>query len=294
MRPPAALAVFTALHCIAGCATVTQEDPPSQLGGSSGVGAVPSGAGGGASTAPIADTPAPEQRVTGSLPDPIDTNAGGLMPPPAASNGGSGGTAGAREDAGPQFPPGTELLRENFENFQGAAAGWNTSPGSMWAVQTDPELVSNVYTQSETTSSTPDLATAGDGAWRDVVVEADMKILTFNGSSSSYMAGLCVRVKDAKNFYLIGVRSNDGKLGLRRYADDATNLVQSDDATGTTGVWYHLKVEAIGSTLTAYRNGTMMFSETDATHPSGGIALCTVRASASFDNVVVTTPPAQP
>ena len=288
MRLSAGLALFAALGCLAGCASVTQEEPASRVDGSSGMGALPSG---GTSTAPIADTPAPEQRSTGDGPSPIAANTAGLMPPPpAVSNGGSGSGPAVREDAGPQFPPDTQLLQENFENFQGAAAGWNTSTGSVWAVETDPVQVSNVYTQSEATSNTPDLATAGDVAWRDVVVEADMKILAFNGSSSSYMAGLCVRVKDAQNFYLIGVRSNDGKLGLRRYADGGTNLVQSDDDQGTTGVWYRLKVEAIGSTLTAYLDGTMMFRETDATHESGAIALCTVRASASFDNVSVRTP----
>jgi hypothetical protein len=291
MRPSAALALLAALRCLAGCATVTQEDPPSQLGGSSGLGGAPSGAGGGAGTAPLADGPAPEQRSTGDLPSPLEPNTAGRMTPaPGVSNSASGGAAGAPEDAGPQFPSGSQLLQENFENFQGGATGWATSTGSVWEVQTDAQLVSNVYTQSEATSSTPDLATAGDLGWRDVVVEADMKILAFNGSSSSYMAGLCVRVKDAQNFYLIGVRSNDGKLGLRRYADGGTNLVQSDFDQGTTGVWYHLKVEAIGSTLTAYLDGTMMFSETDDTHRSGGIALCTVRASASFDNVRVTAP----
>lgn len=291
MRLSAALALPVALHCLAGCATVTQEDPPSYVGGSSGTGPVSSGAGGGAGTAPIADSPAPEQRPGGSLPSPLETNAGGLMPPPpVVSNGGSGGASSAREDAGPQFPSGTLLLQENFENFQGEAAGWATSTGSVWQVQTDSQLVSNVYTQSEASSSTPDLATAGEVGWRDVVVEADMKILAFNGSSSSYMAGLCVRVKDAQNFYLIGVRSNDGKVGLRRYADGGTNLVQSDFDQGKTGEWYHLKVEAIGSTITAYLGGTLMFSETDETHESGGIALCTVRASASFDNVRVTAP----
>jgi hypothetical protein len=290
MRPCAALALLASLRCLAGCATVTQEDPPSHGGGSSGTAAAPSGAGGGSSTAPIADTPAPEQGASGVLPRPIETNSGGLTPPPAVSNGGSGGTPSAREDAGPQFASGTLLLQENFENFQGMAAGWATSAGSLWQVQTDSQVVSNVYTQSEATSSTPDLATAGDVAWSDVVVEADMKILAFNGSSSSYMAGLCVRVKDAANFYLIGVRSNDGKLGLRRYAEGGTNLVQSDFDEGKTGDWYHLKVEAIGSTLSAYLDGTMMFSETDDTHASGGIALCTVRASASFDNVRVTAP----
>jgi hypothetical protein len=290
MRLAALLPPLAALHWLVGCATVTQEDPPSHVGGASGTAAAPSGTGGRAGTAPIADSPAPEQRSTGSLPSPVEGNTGGLMPPPAVSTGGTGGTLGAREDAGPQFASGTSLLQENFENFQGAAAGWATSAGSNWQVQTDAMLVSNVYTQSEASSTTPDLATAGEVGWRDVVVEADMKILTFNGSSSSYMAGLCVRVKDAKNFYLIGLRSNDNKLGLRRYADDATNLVQSDFNEGTTDTWYHLKVEAIGSTLTAYLDGSMMFSETDDTHANGGIALCTVRASASFDNVSVTAP----
>jgi hypothetical protein len=291
MRLSAALALLAALRCLAGCATVTQEEPPSQLGGSDGMGAVPSGAGGRAGSAPIAETAAPEQSATGDVPSPLETNPGGLMPvPPAVASGGSGGAPSASADAGPQAPPGTLLLQENFENFQAAASGWATSSGSVWEVQTDSQVVSNVYTQSEATSSTPDLATAGDVAWRDVVVEADMKILAFNGSSSSYMAGLCVRVSDAQNFYLIGVRSNDGKLGLRRYADGGTNLVQSDFDKGTTGVWYHLKVEAIGSTLSAYLDGTMMFSETDDTHKSGGIALCTVRASASFDNIRVSAP----
>jgi hypothetical protein len=289
MRLPAALAVLAALRCLAGCATVTQSDPPSHSGGSSGAEGVALGAGGGAPSAPIADTPAPEQRSPGELPSPLAANSGGLTPPPAA-NGGSAAASPAREDAGAQLAPGTPLLEENFENFLGPASGWNTSPGSVWEVQTDAQLVSNVYTQSEATSSAPALASAGPASWRDLVIEADMKILAFNGSNSSYMAGLCVRVKDSQNFYLIGVRSNDGKLGLRRYADGGTNLVQSDFDQGTTGVWYHLKVEAIGATLTAYLDGTMMFSETDDAHQSSGIALCTARASASFDNVSVRAP----
>jgi pectate lyase len=245
---------------LAGCATVTQQDPPSQLD--------PAG-------------------VRTNLP----ANPGTRTPPVAeVSNGGSPGTALPDVDAGPEFPSGTLLLQENFENFSASAGAWASSQGSTWDVQTDPTLVSNVYIQSETTSSSPDLATTGDVTWRDVVVEADMEILAFNGSSSSYMAGLCVRVRDAQNFYLIGVRSNDHKVGLRRYASGGTNLVQSDFDQGTTGRWYHLRVEAIGSTITAFLDDTLMFSESDTTHASGGVALCTVRATASFDNLRVTAP----
>jgi pectate lyase len=193
-------------------------------------------------------------------------------------------------DAGPGFATGMVLLQENFENFASSSAAWTSGEGSVWQVQTDSQLVSNVYTQTETTRSQPNLTVAGDVAWRDIVVEADLKILSFNGSSSSYMAGLCVRVQDAENFYLIGIRSNDGKLGLRRYADGGSNLVQSEFDQGTTGVWYHLRVEVVGATLTAYLDDELMFSQADDDIANGGIGLCTVRATASFDNVRVTAP----
>ncbi|MEO8179482.1 MAG: family 16 glycoside hydrolase [Deltaproteobacteria bacterium] len=277
---------------VGGCATVTHEDPPSRVDGANGVqGNLPSGSGAGSGSAPLADVLAPVGTNLGGPPGPIETNPGERMPPVAAvSNGGSSGTPTPTVDAGPQFASDTLLLEENFENFQAAPGDWATSPGSTWSVGTDPQLVSNVYTQTETTSNTPHLATAGDVAWRDVVVETDLQVLGFNGSSSSYMAGLCVRVRDAEDFYLIGVRSNDGKVGVRRYTDGGTNLVQSSFDQGTTGRWYHLRVEVVGSTITAFLDDVLMFSETDSTHANGGIALCTVRATASFDNVRVTAP----
>jgi hypothetical protein len=277
-----------AAFALGACASVTQEDPPSHLGGSGGAAARrPSSSSGG--TAPVADVAAPIERP--AVPTAAsETDPGNQMPAitGAPSAGGASGGSLAR-DAGAQVPSGTSLLQENFENFQNAM-GWATSMGSTWQVGTDAELVSNVYTQTETASNTPDLAIAGDVAWRDVVVEADMKILAFNGSNSSYMAGLCVRVRDADNFYLVGIRSNDGKLGLRRYANGGTNLVQSTADQGTTGRWYHLEVRVLGSQISAFLDDVPMFSQSDTTLVSGGIALCTVRASASFDNVTVTAP----
>ncbi len=193
-------------------------------------------------------------------------------------------------DAGPSFVSGMVLLEENFENFAASSSAWTSSAGSEWELQTDTERVSTVYAQTETARSQPNVSLAGDAAWRDVIVEADLQILEFNGSSSSYMAGLCVRARDLDSFYLIGIRSNDGKLGLRRYAEDASNLVQSELDQGTTDVWYHLRVEAVGPTITAYLDGQLMFSHSDDELPSGAIGLCTVRASARFDNVRVTAP----
>jgi hypothetical protein len=124
-----------------------------------------------------------------------------------------------------------------------------------------------------------------------VVLEADFKIVAFNGSSSTYMAGLCVRVRDEENFYFLGIRSNDGTVGLRRFSSGGNNnLEESSFDLGTTGVWYHMRVEAIESTITTYLDDELVLSVTDTEHPNGGIGLCTVRASAVFDNVVVTAP----
>jgi len=97
-------------------------------------------------------------------------------------------------------------------------------------------------------------------------------------------------VQDATDFYLVGIRSNDGKVGLRRYAGGGTNLVQSTADQGTTQRWYHLRVEVVGSSISAFLDDAPMFSTSDSTLATGGIALCTVRATASFDNVRVTAP----
>src|SRR5689334_2803005 len=112
MRWSAAAALLATLLCLTGCATVTQEDPPSHLDGAGGSSAAPSGSGAGAGTAPIAATPAPEQSENGTLPGPVESNIGSPTPaPPVVSNSGGAGAPSTSEDAGPQFASGTELLQ---------------------------------------------------------------------------------------------------------------------------------------------------------------------------------------
>jgi hypothetical protein len=269
-----------------GCATVTQEDPPSLLArGAAGSSATFPGdsAEGGGPRAPMVALPTQAATQPGAT-------QGSSTEPGASDDGSPDPNTPPPGETTPAPASGTTLLQEDFENFGSGSVVWSPSAGSVWAVQVDSGKNSHVYAQSETASTEPHLATAGDLGWGDVVVQADLQVLQFNGESSSYMAGLCVRVRDDNDFYLIGLRSNDGKIGLRRYANGGTNLVQSEFDTGTTGVWYTLRAEIVGSTLSAYLNGAPMFSTTDSALTSGRIALCTVRASALFDNVSVTAP----
>jgi pectate lyase len=164
---------------------------------------------------------------------------------------------------------------------------WAPSGGT-WAVSLDAETNSNVYGQSTNSSSTAFVSANGDVTWRDVRVELDFKVLDFNGSSSSYVAGACVRVSDGENFYLAGLRS-DGRVGVRRFGSSNNNL-DSSDAIATANVWYHLRVDAIGSNLTVFLDGMQVLAMTDTSHATGGVGVCTAHASAVFDNIVVTAP----
>jgi hypothetical protein len=58
------------------------------------------------------------------------------------------------------------------------------------------------------------------------------------------------------------------------------------------GNWYTLGLKVEGSTLTAYFNGAPVASGTDPISPinSGGVALATSSAGATFDDVRVTVP----
>jgi pectate lyase len=226
-------------------------------------------------------------------------NAGGSSPgtagslssgPGGQSLAGAAGRSGSADplDAGRQFPSGTLLLEEDFEELE--SSEWRATADSAWELTEDDELDSTVYGQTETSSSGAHLVISGDVSWTDVVVEADFKVLEFNGSSSGYMAGLCVRVRDAENFYMVGLRSGTGQIQLRAFSDGGSNLAQSSFEDGATGEWYHLRVEAVGSTISAYLDDALMLTHTDTTHASGAIGLCTVRASAVFDNVRVTAP----
>jgi len=284
-----------------GCAEVTQEEPVSQRGlgggnptGSAGQGGTGVGQGG-----------------TGLLPSPSGGSGGG----PAGSSGnagttsgsssggatgsgaqggsglgssGSAGQAGTGADPGPQFPSGTELFREDFESED--VSRWNLAGGT-WARTLDAETNSNVFSQSDDQPSDTLLAVAGDASWRDVSVEADFKVLAFNGSSSSYMAGICVRLTDAENFYLVGLRGDSNQhMGIRLFGDNNTTLSESEEFSGVENQWYRLRVDAIGSALSVFIDDELVLEQTDAEHPAGGIGLCTTRATAVFDNILVTAP----
>jgi hypothetical protein len=115
----------------------------------------------------------------------------------AGAAGGEGGTG--------------ELGQLFFDDFEmSAAAGFTTTRG-VWAVIDDG---SKVYEQSLLENKLQ-IAIAEGTCFSDQIVTAKIKIVDFNGQSSSYAAALLGRVVSLETHYLLALGS-DNKLALRK------------------------------------------------------------------------------
>jgi Concanavalin A-like lectin/glucanases superfamily len=174
------------------------------------------------------------------------------------------------------------LFSEDFQD--GNATGWITSGGT-WSVITDGTFA---YTQSTLMNSL--MVSAATGIWTDQAVEARVKVLQFNGQSTSYLAAVYARFTDVNNHYYLALQS-DGNLKVKAKIGGSNSSLGSSLAVNvTTGVWYTIKLEVKGQTLKAYFNGTLMETDTNAALASGGIAVGGVNAAAVFDDIKVTLP----
>jgi hypothetical protein len=201
-----------------------------------------------------------------------------------ASSGGSSAGGSSSGGTGGGSASGTVLFSDDFED--GDANGWVTSGGT-WAVTTDG---TKVYAQTATgTGSTVLLSAAGSVAWTDQIVEARVKATSFGGQSTSYFVALYARFTGpaSNNSYYSVLLRSDGKLVIRKGNSSIGSSVSANIVTGT---WYTVRLECIGSNISAYLNGVLQSTVVDTSVTSGGIAVAMENATAEFDDVKVTTP----
>jgi pectate lyase len=177
---------------------------------------------------------------------------------------------------------GQVLFSDDFETSD-AAEWFPSADADAWSVVMDD---TNVYQQAPPEVNSDRFSAAGDASWTDVSVEARVKVISFNGSSSSYFAGVYARIQSASNYYSFALRS-DGKVSIRK---TSSNLGSSVDAGIVEGEWFDVRFVVRGSTLTGYVNGTQIATVTDSSIPSGAIGVGTRNTSAMFDDVVVSVP----
>jgi hypothetical protein len=195
--------------------------------------------------------------------------------------GGSGGAGGAGGGAGGS---GSLLFSDDFE--AGNASSWSPSAAADWSVVS---AGSQVYKQG-TKGDALRVSSAGDANWTDQALEVRVKVLTFGGSTTSDLALIAVRFRDADDFYYAALRA-DGKVVLKARLNGVdSSLTGSVSAGIAAGTWYTVRVVASGSTLSLYLDGTLQQSVAGVLIASGSVALGSSNATAEFDDVRVTVP----
>lgn len=171
----------------------------------------------------------------------------------------------------------------------GSADDWTTvtlSGGSAnWSVVSNG--TSNVYRQSNSTTTAATYAHAGNSTWTDQVLEVDAKANTF-GTSSQFF-GVVSRFTDTSNYYYFILRANN-TVELKKYVAGVQSTLDTAQFTVSTTPTYDLKLEALGPTLNAYVDGRLVLEAQDTSLPAGKIGLKLLNTAAEFDNVLVSQP----
>ncbi|GIF66778.1 hypothetical protein Ais01nite_48130 [Asanoa ishikariensis] len=171
------------------------------------------------------------------------------------------------------------LFSDDFNDS--SADGWSKSGGD-WSVVSDG---SPTFTQSKTDS---ELARqfAGSTSWTAYSVQARVKPLAFSGSNR--FVALASRSSSATKMYRLAL-TNANRAELQAVDGSSVTVIGSASLTVSTGTWYTLRIDANGSTISGFVNGTRIASGSNSAHSAGRVGLVTVFASARFDDVVVST-----
>ncbi len=172
----------------------------------------------------------------------------------------------------------TTLFSDDFQDGNGN--GWSRSSGT-WVVVTDGSLVFR-----QTGTSADSRARAGSTSWTNYSVQARVKPIAFNGSNR--YVGLIARATNSNHFYYLAL-TNGNQLVLAKRDGDTSTTLASRSFTVTAGTFYTLRIVAQGSSLTAFVNGTQQLAASDSEFTAGAIGVAAFFASASFDDVVVTS-----
>jgi hypothetical protein len=190
-----------------------------------------------------------------------------------------------------ELPPAFQYENFNYDgvemhDFEGPAAGatWTPLAGSAFSVQTSGN--SRVFRQA---------STAGDAAaWLadypspNQSIQAEITPRSFNGNDR--WVGLMTRRTDGGNFYYATLRSS-GSLQFRRVVNGVVQLMGSTAVPVQIGRTYRLRLESIGSYQRVFLDDELIFNWLEESHKAGVPGIAMYRASADYDNVVVTPDP---
>jgi hypothetical protein len=171
-------------------------------------------------------------------------------------------------------------VQDDFES--GAGAQWTQLPGSQFVVADNGRT--HVFRQT---------AVVDGGAIHSLDltnqhVSADVRPIAFQSGVDGWV-GLVTRYTNSGNYYYISLRSS-GYLVLRKMVN-GTFIDLARIAVPATLAWHRIGLESTGTLHNVYVDGVRVAYVVDATHKHGHPGFRVSRASADYDNIVVTPGP---
>jgi hypothetical protein len=172
-------------------------------------------------------------------------------------------------------------LQDTFEGT--SVADWQPWGKTDWRLSTTGG--SRVFRQRSTEGDARAILQTFEGT--DQSIQADVRMLSLAGPTP--WAGFMVRYQDPQNFYYLLV--NATSLQIRRMENGVFGPIAKVPFSLVVGRMYQFRLEAIGSRIRAFVNGSMVAEAIDDTHARGRVGLTMWRTSAEYDNVVVAASP---
>lgn len=166
-------------------------------------------------------------------------------------------------------------------DFETAAGPWTHRGLGFWNRRNSG---SAVYSQSSVAGDAR--ASIGVPA-DDQVVRVRARLDTFatpSGTQERWF-GLMARHVDDGNFYFLALRSANF-VSLRKMVNGTVTTLATRSLTVSPGTWYELRLDAVGDSLRAYVNGSLMLEAVDGTHATGNSGPAMFKAATDYDDFI--------
>jgi hypothetical protein len=194
----------------------------------------------------------------------------------------AGGSAVLVYDLPQSLPPTTATLHD----FENGTQGWTALTGQFAVALRG---ATHVYRQSSLAGDAVSLTSADLKA---TLITADVRPTAFDDDTR--WVGVVARYVDANNMYYMTIRANNTVL-IRKNVNGVVTTLGGYTMPVKIGTNYRVALEVVGNRLTFYLNGQRITAvyDQDNSLPHGRAGVRTYRATADFDNVIITPAPFQ-
>ena len=166
------------------------------------------------------------------------------------------------------------------EDFELGFQDWEVQKGDWNLALDDSSVLQHMSTNTEGRMS------RGDLTWTNYAVQADMKVIDFNGSNRAFLSG---RYTDGNNFYGVSLSSKKGGLiELRKKVNGSSTVIEQATIELLEDEWYNVKLEMNGQSLKVYLDGQLVIEAEDSSLTSGAVGMVASKVIVNYDNIMVT------